>query len=240
MGEVIDQAAQRAIQSNNVAMQQGRQSYTILLILTDGAVSDVNATIAALDRASQAPLSVVIVGVGNADFSQMQFLDDYANMHPGRRDIAQFVMFNQHAHNSASLSTETLQEIPHQLAEYFQSRGIHPSPGVHRNDNQVLTMQQEQEVDLEIDLGSSGGENDEEIHVTGGGRKVHNSYMPTATQAAMAVGGVVVAGAVGYGAYTAYNKYNQNHRQPQQQHYQQQDNRAPAQQTDDFASGFGM
>ena len=57
--------------------RKGQQSYTILLIVTDGAVSDPQRTAQALDRACDAPLSVVIVGVGNANFSSMQFLDDY-------------------------------------------------------------------------------------------------------------------------------------------------------------------
>jgi len=246
--EVIDSAANRAVQSNNNALQQGRQAYTILLIITDGAVSDVNATVAALDRASQTPLSVVIIGVGNADFSQMQFLDDYASMQPGRRDIAQFVQFNNYANNSAALTSETLHEIPQQLTEFFQTRNIQPSPPLNfRNDGQVLTVEQNQEVDLEIDLGSGGGSSDEEIVITGGGNKIQNSYMPTATQVAMAVGGAAVAGGVGYGAYQTYNKYNKNQQQqtagantyagaPPQ-------GRAPAQNqqtsSDDFVSGFG-
>merc|ERR1712176_1694380 len=187
--EVIDTAANRAVQSNNNAMRQGRQAYTVLLILTDGAVSDVNATIAALDRASQTPLSVVIVGVGNADFSQMQFLDDYANMQPGRRDIAQFVSFNKHANNSAALTSETLHEIPQQLTEFFQSRNIQPNPPINLRDGQGIMMQQNQEVDLEIDLGSDPSISDEEIVVRNGGHKDQNSYIPTITQVAMAVGG---------------------------------------------------
>lgn len=46
-------------------------SYTILLLLTDGAVTDVPSTKQALASAADAPLSIVIVGIGNADFSAM-------------------------------------------------------------------------------------------------------------------------------------------------------------------------
>ena len=71
MTEVIETAAAKAMSSQQAAQQIGSQSYTILLIITDGAVSDVDATAACLDRVSDAPLSIVIVGVGNADFSGM-------------------------------------------------------------------------------------------------------------------------------------------------------------------------
>ena len=43
--------------------------------LTDGVISDMNQTIAAIVNASYLPISLIIVGVGNADFAQMDFLD---------------------------------------------------------------------------------------------------------------------------------------------------------------------
>ncbi len=48
-----------------------QQNYFILLILTDGAIMDFDHTVDAIVRASALPLSIVIVGVGNADFSEM-------------------------------------------------------------------------------------------------------------------------------------------------------------------------
>jgi hypothetical protein len=54
----------------------------------------------------------VIVGVGDADFSSMEFLDDSSK--PGQRDIAQFVQMNKHQTSSADLSSVTLREIPQQ------------------------------------------------------------------------------------------------------------------------------
>lgn len=162
--EVIQTAAAKAASSQEQAQRQGKQAYTILLILTDGAVSDVNATAACLNQVSDAPLSVVIVGVGNADFSSMRFLDDNSHI-GGKRDIAQFVQFNQHSSNSIALSSETLQEIPDQLVGYFQSKGIPPLPPVNRSDHEVM-VEPEEEIDLNINFGS-GGE-DEEIVVSGG------------------------------------------------------------------------
>ena len=50
---------------------QYNQKYNILLILTDGAIMDMQQTIDELVAASDLPLSVIIVGVGDADFGAM-------------------------------------------------------------------------------------------------------------------------------------------------------------------------
>lgn len=51
------------------------QQYFILLMLTDGAISDMNDTKLAVIEASRLPMSIIIVGVGNADFTAMNELD---------------------------------------------------------------------------------------------------------------------------------------------------------------------
>ena len=51
------------------------QNYFILLLLTDGVLSDMMETKQALINASRYPMSVIIVGVGAADFSAMDALD---------------------------------------------------------------------------------------------------------------------------------------------------------------------
>lgn len=52
-----------------------QQQYFILLLLTDGTLSDMRETKLALIRASSLPMSVIIVGVGGANFSAMRELD---------------------------------------------------------------------------------------------------------------------------------------------------------------------
>lgn len=77
------------------------QQYFVLLLLTDGAVTDVEATREAVVRASHLPMSVIIVGVGGADFEAMEQLD--ADGGPLRtrsgegaaRDIVQFVPYRR-------------------------------------------------------------------------------------------------------------------------------------------------
>lgn len=75
------------------------QRYFILLILTDGVITDMADTREAIVQASHLPMSVIIVGIGNADFSDMQMLggDDGVlrspKGEPVLRDIVQFVSF---------------------------------------------------------------------------------------------------------------------------------------------------
>jgi len=160
--EVLQTAAAKAASANDEARRKGSQAYTILLILTDGAVTDPQGTAQVLKQISNTPLSVVIVGIGNADFSSMQFLDDSAG--PGQRDIAQFVEFNKHCSNSVALTSETLHEIPDQLTGFFQSQGVAPLPALTRGDSVgLLATEAEEEIDLTLDIG------EDEIVVTGGG-----------------------------------------------------------------------
>eukprot|EP00854_Cymbomonas_tetramitiformis_P002444 gene2444-3178_t len=49
--------------------------YSILLIITDGIISDMDDTIQQIVQASDLPLSIVIVGVGDANFQSMVDLD---------------------------------------------------------------------------------------------------------------------------------------------------------------------
>lgn len=117
------------------------QSYCILLILTDGIISDMKQTIDSIVRASDTPLSIIIVGIGNADFSNMDILDaddnplvspKYGRM---KRDIVQFVPFEQFKHDPTLLAKEVLEELPGQVVEYFKSKNIKPNPpghGIHQ------------------------------------------------------------------------------------------------------------
>ncbi|KAH9694195.1 protein bonzai 3 [Citrus sinensis] len=70
-GQVINTAARIAGQS----LSYDRSKYFVLLIITDGVLTDLQETKDALVRASDLPLSILIVGVGGADFTQMEILD---------------------------------------------------------------------------------------------------------------------------------------------------------------------
>ena len=56
-------------------VSQSNQHYMILMIITDGIINDMDKTIDEIVRGSSLPLSIIIVGVGDADFTSMDVLD---------------------------------------------------------------------------------------------------------------------------------------------------------------------
>jgi len=123
--EVIRTAASYAQHEQEVAEEENDLSYTILLILTAGNIENVQETKQQLIEASDTPLSIVIVGIGDNDFASMEFLDEHQPEVEGGRDITKFVRFNDY--KSYNLLTEAvLDEIPNQLVEYFYDRDILP------------------------------------------------------------------------------------------------------------------
>lgn len=77
------------------------QHYFILLIITDGEITDLDQTRQAIVNASNLPVSIIIVGVGEANFKAMEFLDGDSGVlksvtgEPAAWDIVQFVSFQQ-------------------------------------------------------------------------------------------------------------------------------------------------
>jgi len=117
--------------------------YFILLIITDGIITDMPQTKKAIVDASNLPLSIIIVGVGNADFDAMDELDgDTVRLTApdGRmaaRDIVQFVPFRNFLKggmNSQSarlhLAKEVLAEIPEQFTSFMKANRIVPKPPI--------------------------------------------------------------------------------------------------------------
>jgi hypothetical protein len=119
-----------------VANDEGNQSYTILLILTAGSVEDVKETKQHLLAASKDPLSVVIVGIGEADYQGMEFLDNFDAQTDDGRDITKFVRFNDYKSYNA-LTEAVLDEIPNQLVDYFFEKEILPGQDEGFNADQV-------------------------------------------------------------------------------------------------------
>lgn len=113
------------------------QKYFVLMIITDGVINDTEATIDALRIASTLPISIIIVGVGYADFSTMDALDgDDGKL--GFRDIVQFVPLrdflpNGHTYTMAdaekiqeSVGRALLDEIPSQFLGFYAGQGLMP------------------------------------------------------------------------------------------------------------------
>ncbi|XP_073475795.1 copine-8 [Aquarana catesbeiana] len=121
------------------SVKDGSQ-YFVLLIITDGVISDMAQTKEAIVNASKLSMSIIIVGVGPAEFDAMVELDgdEVRVSSRGRyaeRDIVQFVPFRDyidrtgnHVLSMARLAKDVLAEIPDQFLLYMRSRGFKPFP----------------------------------------------------------------------------------------------------------------
>lgn len=114
--------------------------YFILLILTDGIITDMPQTKEAIVNASSLPMSIIIVGVGGADFDNMEELDGdvvrlSSNGRYAVRDIVQFVSFRDFQKGDRDphmarlkLAREVLAEVPGQVLSYMKANNITPQP----------------------------------------------------------------------------------------------------------------
>ena len=132
-------------------------NYTVMMILTDGVIHDMEDTIEQLVKGSKTALSIIIVGIGTENFEFMKILD--SDRHAlkdkyGRktvRDIVQFVDYSQFQSQSIvknmgmkfkadqerktkvgvkdinKLADEVLHEIPQQISTFYSMKGIKPS-----------------------------------------------------------------------------------------------------------------
>lgn len=114
-------------------IEKKQLEYHILMILTDGVIDDLQETIDALVKGSFYPLSVIIIGIGDADFKNMEILDGdnvplISSIGEKRmRDLVQFVPFNKFKNDEKKLSNEILEEIPRQITEYYSMNNLSPS-----------------------------------------------------------------------------------------------------------------
>eukprot|EP00029_Vermamoeba_vermiformis_P008752 TRINITY_DN417_c0_g2_i1.p1 TRINITY_DN417_c0_g2~~TRINITY_DN417_c0_g2_i1.p1 ORF type:complete len:536 (+),score=115.33 TRINITY_DN417_c0_g2_i1:31-1638(+) len=113
--------------------KSGANTYYVVLILTDGQIDDEAASIQEIVDASNDPISIIIVGVGKADFSSMEVLDGdngklVSHGKKAQRDIVQFVPFRKHKADPYALAQEVLAEVPQQLVSYYE--GINYVPQV--------------------------------------------------------------------------------------------------------------
>lgn len=74
LSEIINMAIQFALSAENQT-----SNYYVLIVLTDGSIDDYNDTVDKIIEASNLPLSIVLVGLGNGDFSLLKKLDQDNN-----------------------------------------------------------------------------------------------------------------------------------------------------------------
>uniref|UniRef100_A0A673H829 Copine-3 n=1 Tax=Sinocyclocheilus rhinocerous TaxID=307959 RepID=A0A673H829_9TELE len=119
--------AQQALQQNTASQ------YFVLLIITDGVITDMDQTRGAIVAASRLPMSIIIVGVGKADFTDMEILDgDDGRLRsitgePAVRDIVQFVPFRKFQNSpKEELAKCVLAEVPGQVVTFFNMMKLPP------------------------------------------------------------------------------------------------------------------
>jgi hypothetical protein len=114
---------------------EDKKMYHVLMIITDGEIHDIDETIAEISKMAKAnlPISIVIVGVGNEDFSNMVRLnrDDLA-IAAGVKDIVKFVKYqdivrrSEPAQVAGNLAALVLEEIPSSVVKCFMEKGQLP------------------------------------------------------------------------------------------------------------------
>uniref|UniRef100_A0A671MUR0 Copine-3 n=1 Tax=Sinocyclocheilus anshuiensis TaxID=1608454 RepID=A0A671MUR0_9TELE len=112
---------------------QTLRQYFVLLIITDGVITDMDQTRGAIVAASRLPMSIIIVGVGKADFTDMEILDgDDGRLRsitgePAVRDIVQFVPFRKFQNAPREMLAQcVLAELPQQVTSYFRYINLSP------------------------------------------------------------------------------------------------------------------
>ena len=112
-----------------VQQNKANQVYSIMLLVTDGKAEDMSRTKDILVQLSALPASVIIVGVGNTDWSGMVELDgddqklttDYG--FECHRDIVNFVNYKQ-AIIRGDIGAQILKELPDQVTSYMRLMGV--------------------------------------------------------------------------------------------------------------------
>lgn len=126
---VIRKAREQVEASGNPKM------YYMLLILTDGEVHDLRETVheIATIATKNLPMSIIIVGVGDEEFTNMVKLDgDDIAIKAGVKDIVQFVKFNEVLKRSqpdqamATLAAMVLEEVPAQVVAHYSAKNMFP------------------------------------------------------------------------------------------------------------------
>lgn len=131
MRHVVQAAMYRAIRSN-----QQHHCYTTLVILSTGEINDLQQTVDSVcSSAEDAPLSIVVIGVGGKSFKNIEKLmgDEsgklrHSNGVPVALDVVQFVAFNDYHGSASRCAAAALRDVPEQFVQHFLNAGVKPKP----------------------------------------------------------------------------------------------------------------
>lgn len=131
VGVIVSRRTEAAYRAGNSSL-----AYTVLLILTDGVISDYDATVRELIRLSALPLSIVIIGVGSEDFGRMYQLDSSKGLlrrgvEFAKRPFIQFIPYQQFKGDLSALAEKVLGNIPDQVISYIEKVRNAQTPGTY-------------------------------------------------------------------------------------------------------------
>lgn len=109
---VITQVLQAAAMRAKRSMDNKEMKYTVLLVLTDGIVEDCAETKRKLNVYDHLPLSVVIIGVGRANFSALHHLAESPS--------TTVCEYRVHQHDPSAISLAALGDLPSHICRHFK------------------------------------------------------------------------------------------------------------------------
>ncbi|CAO4364994.1 unnamed protein product [Caenorhabditis nigoni] len=109
--------------------------YHVLALFTRGEVTDLKEIQQALNSASDAPLSILIIGMGDYDFSPLQKL--CSKRKDGRRDVVQFIHLKSLLNgaeapwlNKSRIAETALRHVPQHMVQYMHNANIAAKPPI--------------------------------------------------------------------------------------------------------------
>jgi len=120
---VLKAAAARAnkIHKGSPSSEQLKLKYSVILILTDGVVNDLQSTREFVLKCQRLrlPLSVIVVGIGRADFTAMS---EWSEKQSDLRGCFTFVEFRTLQFDPEALARKALERLPQEVVDYFSRR----------------------------------------------------------------------------------------------------------------------
>jgi hypothetical protein len=120
---VLKAAAARAnkIHKGSPSSEQLKLKYSVILILTDGVVNDLQSTREFVLKCQRLrlPLSVIVVGIGRADFTAMS---EWSKKQSDLRGCFTFVEFRTLQFDPEALARKALERLPQEVVDYFSRR----------------------------------------------------------------------------------------------------------------------
>ena len=133
-----------------IKLSKKRQCYTLLTVFAADDFVDLHQTIDLICTAAEdAPISILIIGVGDSDLNSVQKLcgENHKLLHDSRgipiaREIVSFVRFKDFEGNAGKVIAEALKDVPEQFVQYQLMNGVQPLPPVPSDNYEKMNFTQ--------------------------------------------------------------------------------------------------